>query len=167
RRRHERLPLAQERLIAALSQDGIHAWGRMYTQLSATMDCDVVIGGQTRRLGLAQAASLLQDPDEEVRRHAWRGLNDARERQEEVCAAALNAIAGWRLEVCRRRSHTRPVHFLDAPVHANRIARATLDALLAAAEAARPLARRAATALARASGRAQLGPWDLRAPAPA
>jgi oligoendopeptidase F len=167
RRRHERLPLAQERLIAALSQDGIHAWGRMYTQLSATMDCDVVIGGQTRRLGLAQAASLLQDPDEEVRRHAWRGINDAWERQEEVCAAALNAIAGWRLEVCRRRSHTRPVHFLDAPVHANRIARATLDALLAAAEAARPLARRTATALARASGRAQLGPWDLRAPAPA
>lgn len=167
RRRHERLPLEQEQLISALSQDGIHAWGRMYTQLSATMTCEVSAGGETRRLGLAQAAALLQQPDEEIRRNAWRGINDAWERQEEVCAAALNAIAGWRLEVCRKRSHAQPVHFLHAPLHENRIERATLDALLTAAEEARPLAGRAALALARASGRDQLGPWDLRAPAPA
>lgn len=167
RRRHERLPLAQEKLISALSQDGIYAWGRMYTQLSATLTCNVSVGGQTRRLGLAEAAALLQQPEEDLRRSAWRGINDAWERAQEVCAAALNAIAGWRLEVCRKRAHAQPVHFLDAPVHENRIERATLDALLAAAAQARPLARRAAVALARASGRAQLGPWDLRAPAPA
>lgn len=167
RRRHERLSLAEENLIGALGQDGIQAWGRLYTQLSGTMTCEVVIDNEARTLGIAEAAGLMQHPDEGVRRNAWREINAAWERQEEVCAAAINAIAGWRLEVCRKRSHEQQVHFLDAPVHVNRITRETLEALLAAAEDARPFARRVARAMARASARAQLGPWDLRAPAPA
>jgi oligoendopeptidase F len=167
RRRHERLPLAEENLISALAQDGINAWGRLYTQLSGTMHCEVEIGGATRRLGLAEAAALMQKQNPATRRAAWLGINAAWEAQEEVCAAALNAIAGWRLEECRKRSRQKRVHFLDAPVHANRISRSTLDALVEAAERALPLARRAAAAMARASGRDQLGPWDLRAPAPA
>jgi oligoendopeptidase F len=43
-RRHERLTLAEENLIAGLSQDGIHAWGRLYTQLSGTLSCEVMVG---------------------------------------------------------------------------------------------------------------------------
>jgi len=38
--------------------------------------------------------------------------------------------------------------------------------LLAVCEASAPVARRAVLAMARACGREQLGPWDLRAPAP-
>jgi oligoendopeptidase F len=48
----------------------------------------------------------------------------------------------------------------------NRLSRATLDTLLEVTHDARPLARRAALAMARASGRTQIGPWDMRAPAP-
>jgi oligoendopeptidase F len=48
----------------------------------------------------------------------------------------------------------------------NRITRTTLDTLLAACEEGAPLARRAALAMARVTGREQLGPWDMRAPAP-
>ncbi len=58
------------------------------------------------------------------------------------------------------------MHFLDAPLHVNKIQQATLDTLLAVCEASAPVARRAARAMARAAGREQLGPWDLRAPAP-
>ena len=48
----------------------------------------------------------------------------------------------------------------------NRISRRTLDALLEVTLESRPLARRATQAMARATGREQIGPWDMRAPAP-
>ncbi len=165
-RRHELLSLAEESLVNGLSQDGIHAWGRLYDQLSGTMTCEVLVGNEHQTLGMAEASGLMQKSDERQRRAAWLGINAAWRGQAESCAAAINAIAGWRLELNRKRSTKRPVHFLDAPVHANRIARGTLDALLDATAAARPLARRAAKAMARASGRDALGPWDVRAPAP-
>jgi len=165
-RRHELLGLDEERLVAALAQDGILAWGRLYDQISGTTTADVLVGNELKTLGLAEATGLLQKTDEHQRRAAWNGINAAWRRNSESCAAAINAIAGWRLEMNRKRSTKRPVHFLDAPVHANRIRRATLDTLFTVAERARPLARRAAKAMARATRREALGPWDVRAPAP-
>jgi oligoendopeptidase F len=165
-RRHELLSLNEERLANGLAQDGIHAWSRLYDQLSGTLECDVLLGNEQASMGLAQAAGLMQKPDDATRRSAWSAINAAWSQHEESCAAAINAIAGWRLEMCRKRSATKPVHFLDAPVHMNRISRPTLDSILSAAETYRPLARRAARLQASAYGKSALGPWDNRAPAP-
>lgn len=173
KRRHERLPLEQETLVAALGQDGIHAWGRLYDQLSGALTCTVEVEGQQRRMGLAAAGALMLTTDDAQRERAWRAVNTAWEEHSETCAAAINAIAGWRLEMCRRRSRGamaaqagRAVHFLDAPARANRIEQATLRTVLGIAEEGRELARRAARAQAKAYGKARYGPWDLRAPAP-
>ncbi|MCZ6709544.1 MAG: M3 family oligoendopeptidase [Gammaproteobacteria bacterium] len=166
RRRHELLSLPEESLINGLSQDGIHAWGKLYDQLSGTLSCDVLVGNETQTMGIAQAAGLMQKPDVETRRNAWRAINTAWEAHEETCAASINAIAGWRLELVTKRSSKQPVHYLDAPVHMNRISRSTLDTLLDVAKAARPLGQRAARLQARAYGLKTIGPWDQRAPAP-
>ena len=165
-RRHELLGLEEERLVNALAQDGILAWGRLYDQISGTTTAEVLVGNELKVLGLAEANGLMQKPDEPQRRAAWHGINAAWTKNAEPCAAAINAIAGWRLELNRKRSLRKPVHFLDAPTHASRIKRSTLDALLEVAHDARPLARRAAKAMARATRRDALGPWDVRAPAP-
>ena len=165
-RRHELLGLDEERLVNALAQDGILAWGRLYDQISGTTTAEVLVGNELKTVGLAEASGLLQKPDEHQRRAAWNGINAAWRRNAESCAAAINAIAGWRLELNRKRSTQKAVHFLDAPVHASRMRRATLDTLLGVAERARPLARRAAKAMARATRRDALGPWDMRVPAP-
>ena len=166
-RRHELLPLDQETLVSSLAQDGIHAWGRLYDQLSGTLACAVQVEGETRTMGLAQASGLMLSPNDALRENAWRAINAAWDEHGESCAAAINAIAGWRLEMCRRRSKpARAVHFLDAPLHMNRIRKETLHAVLAAAEEGVPLARRAARLQAKAYGKAQYGPWDQRAPAP-
>ena len=168
KRRHELLGIEEETLAAALAEDGIHAWGRLYDQLSGTLTCEVMLGNEARTVGLAEASGLMLKPDDALRENAWRAVNGAWEEHAESCAAAINAIAGWRLEMCRRRSRGgRPVHFLDAPVHLNRISRATLDTLLEVAAEAVPLARRAARLQARAYGKERYGPWDQRAPAPA
>lgn len=165
-RRHELLSLNEERLVNGLSQDGIHAWSRLYDSLSGTLECEVLLGNEHERMGLAQAAGLMQKPDDTTRRNAWVAINSAWSEHEESCAAAINAISGWRLEMCRKRSVDKPVHFLDAPLHMNRISRPTLDSILIAAETYRPLARRAAKLQAGAYGKSALGPWDNRAPAP-
>ncbi len=165
-RRNELLSLAEERLISALGTDGIHAWGRLYTQLSATLQCEVRVGNETRRMGLASAAGLMLKPDDELRRTAWQAINGAWREHEESCAAALNAIAGWRLTLLEKRGDGAPVHFLTPPVHLNRISRETLDTLLEVARESVPIAQRAARAQARAYGKERYGPWDNRAPAP-
>ncbi len=174
KRRHELLPLAQETLVASLAQDGIDAWGRLYDQLSGTLACEVAVNGETRTMGLAEASGLMLKADDGLRERAWRAINAAWDAHAESCAAAINAIAGWRLEMCRRRSknanHGAPdgtVHFLDAPLHMNRMRKPTLDTVLEVAQEGIPLARRAARLQARAYGKSHYGPWDQRAPAPA
>ena len=168
RRRHELLPLAEENLVTSLGEDGIHAWGRLYDQLSGTLSCDVTVGNELRTTGIAEAAGLMQSPDDRLRENAWRAINAAWDEHAESCAAAINAIAGWRLEMCRKRSARAgtAVHYLDAPLHANRIRQETLDTVLMVAEEGIPLARRAALLQAKAYGRGHYGPWDNRAPAP-
>ncbi len=166
KRRHENLTLDEESLVNGLSQDGIHAWGKLYEQLSGTLRCEVSVNNELQTMGLAQATGLMSQSDDTLRENAWRAINTAWEAHEESCAASLNAIAGWRLEMCEQRSRTQQVHFLDSAVHMNRISRETLDALLAAADEAKPIAQRAANLQARAYKKDGFGPWDLRAPAP-
>ncbi|MDE0659625.1 MAG: M3 family oligoendopeptidase [Gammaproteobacteria bacterium] len=168
RRRHELLPLAEENLVTGLGEDGIHAWGRLYDQLSGTLSCDVAVGNEHRDVGLAEAAGFMQSSDDRLRENAWRAVNETWDGQVESCAAAINAIAGWRLELCRKRTARAgtPVHYLDSPLHANRIQRETLDTVLQIAEEGIPLARRAARLQAKAYGKEHYGPWDNRAPAP-
>ena len=171
KRSHELLSLQEETLASGLAQDGIHAWGTLYSQLSGTLRCQVLRGNDVEQMGIAQASGLLGSRLVEERQGAWRAINAAWRSQQETCAASINAIAGWRLEMVRRRSAgqapAQAVHFLDAPAHVNRITRTTLDSLLDAAAGARPLAQRAARLQARAYGRKTIGPWDERAPAPA
>ena len=168
RRRHGILGLDQERLATALSQDGFHAWARLYGQLAGSLAVEVrAPGGGKRRIGVAEAGALMQSADDAVREDAWRAVNRAWEAHGPTCAAVLNAIAGWRLEMCRRRSRSRPVHYLDEALHANAMERSTLDALMEAAREHNALGRRAAKAMAKAYGKARIGPWDQRAPAPA
>ncbi|MDE0193493.1 MAG: M3 family metallopeptidase [Gammaproteobacteria bacterium] len=168
RRRHGILGLDEERLVAALGQVGFHAWARLYYQLAGSLSVEVRDpGGGKRRVGAAETGALMQSADDAVREDAWRGLNRAWGAHEHACAAVLNAIAGWRVEMCRRRSKSRPVHYLDEALHANAMERATLDALVCAAREHNELGRRAAKAMAKAYGKTRIGPWDQRAPAPA
>ena len=164
KRRHELLPLAQETLVNSLAQDGINAWSLLYDQLSGSLTCEVALGDETRTLGIAEAAGLMLGPDDHLRETAWRAINATWDQHVESCAAAINAIAGWRLSMCRRRGNG--VHYLDAPAHANRLRRETIDTLIGVAEEGVPLARRAASLQAKAYGRPRYGPWDQRAPAP-
>ena len=165
-RRHELLSLQEENLVSALGQNGIHAWSRLYDRLAGQLKCQVADGNDQREVGIAEAASLMQSTDDRTREDAWRAINVAWSSHEETCAAAINSLAGWRLEMCKRRSNGKPVHFLDAPAHSSHIGRETLDSVIGVAKESKDLSQRAAKALARAYRKTKIGPWDQRAPAP-
>ena len=60
-----------EGLAADLDVTGLSAWGRLYDQVSGTLEFDLQVPGQeTQRLPVSVTRSLLEDPDPAVRKAA-------------------------------------------------------------------------------------------------
>ncbi len=160
------LPLREEQLLDILDVNGTTAWGNLYTNIAGTARTQIVLNGSPREATLATLSGLLQSPDAETRHVAYRGTQEIWALHEEAAAAGLNALSGWRLDVCKRRSHTRVIDFLDGPLVANRITPKTLDVLLEVTRESRGIGQRALTLMARSRGALHLHPADLFAPPP-
>lgn len=164
------LPEAEEKLLTAMSVSGHQAWGDLYDAIAGQLKCQMSTpesNGTTETIGLAQASGYLRSSDEQTRKAAWNAINQAWDEQREPCAAILNALAGWRLEVVRRRSYARPIDFLTHPLHQNSIQRETLEAMLGAIRTRIDVPRRGLANLARVLGKDRLDPWDLLCSPPA
>lgn len=156
------LSTSEEVLVTGLSQDGLHAWGKLYNSISGSMK--VKVGDE--EMGLAKASSLVRQGDREKRKLAYEGIDKAWRQHEEAAAAILNAINGWRLEMNENRSHTTPVHYLDVSCHQSRIERATLNSLMEETYRQRDIGQKALTSMAKLMKVDKLAPYDLLAPAP-
>lgn len=155
---------AEEGLAADLGVDGIAAWGRLYDQISGSLEFAMEYpDGRTERLPVSRARSLMGDPDPAVREGAFRAANEAWESRAESCAAALNAIAGTRLTLYERRGIE---HFLDAPCLDNHLTRRTLSTMIEVARERAEVARAILRERARRMGKEQLSWADLEAPLP-
>lgn len=152
----------EETLISALSPSGATAWGDLYNALSGTVTCELKYDdGRTETMGLAKASALIKGGDEPTRKAAWHAVQKAWAQHEEAAAASLNALAGWRLEIARKRSFKKNVHFLDSSLRGSRIQRRTLDAMMGAVAKSAPAMREALKKMAKAHGKPKLDPWDL------
>ena len=153
-----------ESLAAELGVDGISAFGRLYDRISGTLEFDLEKpDGTVERVPAAMTRTLLEDPDERIRRATLAGCNAAWESVAEPVAAGLNALAGTRLTLYQRRGID---HFLDPPLFDSGITRDTLDAMWQAVGERLELPRRYLRAKARALGKDRLGFHDLMAPLP-
>lgn len=159
-----RLSLAEENMITGLQVTGHSAWGTMYTDLSSVIPVNMrQPDGTVKAMGIATAEAMRDSPDEETRRSSWEAIREAWLPHQETCAAALNAITGWRLDLYSRRKFDSP---LTSSLHMNRMSQATLNALLAALDSSSEVGRSALRIQAKALGKKALEPWDLFAPAP-
>ncbi len=153
-----------ERLATDLNLDGIRAWGRLYDRLSGKLTFTLRLAdGKTEVKPISQWRSLTADPDREVGRAAFEAGNLAWQGIEDVCAAALNAIAGTRLTLYR---HRRRPHFLDEPLFKAGIQRQTLDAMYAAVRECIDLPRDFLKTKAAAMGRQHIAFFEREAPLP-
>jgi oligoendopeptidase F len=163
------LSVEEESLIARLNVNGPTAWGNLYDSIAGSLKCTMVFSDQSpdpQSMGIARAGGFLDSPKPHYRETAYRAINAAWESQTEPCAAILNALAGWRVDLCARRSFNVPMAFLDSPLHTSRILPATLAVMMDCVDRAGEAARKGLRLQARALGKRQLGPWDLSAPAP-
>lgn len=165
RMRQHKLSLEEENVITALGVTGHSAWGTLYTDLSATIPVHVTQpDGTVRTMGIASADAMRDSPEESIRKASWEAIREAWLPHRETCAAALNAITGWRLDLYAKRGYPT---FLTGTLQFNRMSKSTLDSLLQAIDdEGSSVGRRALQIQAEALGKKSLAPWDLYAPAP-
>ncbi len=95
---------AEETLLVAMSNPGLHAWGNLYSKLSGNIRCHLKYADRTETVGLAQASAMIKNIDPETRRVAWQAIQGAWAEQKDTAAAILNSLSGWRLEEYKKRS---------------------------------------------------------------
>ncbi len=155
---------AEEKLAADLSVDGFQSWDRLYSKLSSKLSFEMKWpDGKTETLPISRWRALMSDPDRRVGRAAFEGGNKAWAAIEDSCAAALNALAGTRFTLNRRRGIK---HFLDHSLFNAGIKRSTLDAMYKAVHRNIEPLRGILRAKAAAMGRKGISFFEREAPLP-
>ena len=154
----------EERLAADLGVDGLQAWSRLYDKVSGKLSFEMEVpGGKTVRKPISEWRALMGSADRRVGRAAFEGGNRAWASVEDVCAAALNAIAGTRLTLYKRRGMR---HFLDKPLHQAGMSLRTLEAMYEAVRSEIELPREVFRAKGAALGRPGVAWFEREAPLP-
>jgi oligoendopeptidase F len=118
----DKLSSEEEALIQALSIDGYHGWGQMYDTIVGSME--IPYNGEM--LSIGQANNLSSHQDEKVRKEIFASLEKAWAEKEELFAKTLNHLAGFRLNVYKKRGWDE---VLKEPLEYNRMQKETLDAM--------------------------------------
>lgn len=122
----EKLSPDQEAIIHSLAVDGYHAWGELYSTAVGRFKLTYELDGVSRTYSAGQAANLLDHPDRKVRREVFRLWEEAWSMQADLCAAALNHLAGFRLNVYEQRGWSS---VLKEPLQMSRMSERTLNAM--------------------------------------
>ncbi|PIU18889.1 MAG: hypothetical protein COT18_09615, partial [Elusimicrobia bacterium CG08_land_8_20_14_0_20_59_10] len=155
---------AEEKLAADLGVDGFQSWERLYNKISSKLQFDMEWpDGKKERLPISRWRTLMSDADRRVGRAAFEGGNKAWATIEDPCAAALNALAGNRFTLYRRRGVK---HFLDVALFGAGIKRRTLDAMYTAVNRNLGPVRDIFRAKAAAMGRKGIAFFEREAPLP-
>ncbi|WKA59559.1 M3 family oligoendopeptidase [Planococcus shenhongbingii] len=116
----------EENIITALSTDGYHGWSQLYDMLVGEIKIKMVIEGKEKILSVGQTNNLSSHAEAAVRQQSYEKLEEAWTEKEEFFAKTLNSIAGFRLEVYKKRGWKS---VLQEPLHINRMKQETLDAM--------------------------------------
>jgi oligoendopeptidase F len=116
----------EESIITSLSVDGYHGWGQLYDMLVGDIKIKIELDGVEKELSVGQANNLSSHQDANVRKRSFEALEEAWKGKEDFFATALNRIAGFRLEVYKKRGWDS---VLKEPLHRNRMSEETLDAM--------------------------------------
>lgn len=158
------MPQAEEKLATDLNVDGLHTWGRLYDRVSGKLEFELELPDGTKEMKpISQWRALMGDADRAVGRAAFEGGNRAWEGVEDICAAALNAIAGNRLTLNRYRGRK---HFLDGPLFQASISQETIDAMYEAIYANIDVPRNIFKAKAKALGQKGIWMFERESPLP-
>lgn len=126
RRAKDELSSDTEALIAALSVDGYAAWGELYDTIVGRMSVTVEENEESTQVSMGQLANRLLSADASTREKLFEKWEAAWASEADLCADALNHLAGFRQTVYEKRGWTS---ILKEPLDVNRMSQDTLDAM--------------------------------------
>ena len=151
------LPKAEQDLAERLSTDGIMAWSTLYSTQSGKLEVDY----KGEKLSPAQTFNRMnKSTDASERRALFDAYSTAWSKDRDLWATGLTHITGTRQTL----NDLRKVSPLADVLSSTRMSEKTLDAMMEAIAAGRPMMVRYLKAKARALGLDKLGFQDLRAP---
>lgn len=157
-----KLPVAQEKLIQDLSINGYHAWVNLYNSVTGKTKIVLEEDGQRKYLSFGQVYNLLHSSiNHHSRRNLVNALHHAGEKVAETCAAALNNIAGFRLQVYKHRGVDS---ILTEPLRYNRMSQTTLDSMWEAVNQSKPIINSYLKRKARLLGLEKIDWFDMYTP---
>ncbi|WP_041707326.1 M3 family oligoendopeptidase [Alicyclobacillus acidocaldarius] len=125
-RSKRRLPAEQERLIARLSADGYAAWGELYDTIVGRMAAEIEMEGRRETVSMGQLSNRMTQAAQRDRDRLFDVWEASWAREADLCADALNHLAGFRLQAYEARGwHS----VLEEPLEMNRMSRETLEAM--------------------------------------
>ncbi|MCL6459853.1 MAG: M3 family oligoendopeptidase [Gorillibacterium sp.] len=130
---HERRRMAQEKLspeletlAGNLAVDGYHGWGELYNTIVGQVRIPFEENGEPKTLSAGQAFNKLHSADRNVRVEMFEKWEAAWAGQADLCADALNHLAGFRLRLYKHRGWDS-IH--REPLQINRMTQETLNVM--------------------------------------
>lgn len=157
----KKLPAAQERLVNDLAVDGYHGWAEQYRLIAGGITVPWTREGEEMALSTGQAANMLADPDPAIRAAMADEWERAWAREAPMCAAVLNHLSGFRLNLYRRRGWD---DILQEPLADNRLSAETLRLMWDAVERNKEIFVRYLERKKRLLGLERISWYDLGAP---
>ncbi len=129
----------EEDIIAKMQMNGSSAWSTYKNLLIATHKVSINEGGEKKEMPLTEVLNLAHHKDKETRKKAYRAEIESYKKIEEGVAAALNAIKGEVITVCKMRGYASP---LQMTLERSNMDQETLDAMLKAVRESLPIFRK-------------------------
>jgi len=125
-RAKDKLSPEMESLAGDLGVDGYHGWGDLYNIIVGRITIPVERDGQTTNLSVGQAFNRMSDGDRAVRQQVFVNWEKAWQGEAEVIGAALNHLAGYRINLYKTRGWDS---VLQEPLEMNRMTEETLNVM--------------------------------------
>ncbi len=125
-RAKEKMDASHEALVGDLSVDGYHAWGDLYNIVVGRITIPVEKDGKTVQMSVGQAFNQMTHGDRAVRKAVFEKWEQAWAEQAELIAAALNHLAGYRINLYKHRGWDS---ILKEPLENNRMTEQTLNVM--------------------------------------
>ena len=129
----------EESIIANMQNTGSNSWLKLKNNLISNHKVAIEEEGKIKEVPLTVALNMAYDKDKDIRKKAYLAEIDSYKKIEDGVAAALNAIKGEVLTLCKLRGYTSP---LEQTLVNSRMDKESLDAMLEAMREAMPTFRK-------------------------
>ncbi|WP_249929401.1 M3 family oligoendopeptidase [Planococcus maritimus] len=135
----DRLPVELERMISALSVNGIAGWEQQHELTLTKLRVPIEVDGELQEVSIGQALNeAVNGKDRDSRLQAVRAIDEVCDVHADAVAAILNRVAGSRLAIYEQRGWDNK---LKEMLEHNRIQEASIDAMLTAIDGNKNLYR--------------------------